>query len=167
MPSRHAERAPIEHRVARWYHFNPKISIWVNFVVHWNGKGWYILWLLGIYILRSFVHLWTFGNLVVIWYTFSHFWYIVWIKIWQPWLNRLRLIRVLKMGTNFCNGWNGSRSSWRSSAVTSCSSSTSAAAASSSAASGTSRTGFRERSRLRAASGRSARSTARPSNSGD
>jgi hypothetical protein len=29
--------------------------------------------------------LWTFGNVVVIWYMFPRFWYIVSRKIWQPW----------------------------------------------------------------------------------
>jgi hypothetical protein len=30
-------------RVARWYVFKQKISIWVNCGGPWNGKGWYIL----------------------------------------------------------------------------------------------------------------------------
>jgi hypothetical protein len=30
-------------RVARWFIFTPKISIWVNFGGPWNGKCWYIL----------------------------------------------------------------------------------------------------------------------------
>jgi hypothetical protein len=28
--------------------------------------------------------LWPFGNVVVIWYIFPHFWYIASRKIWQP-----------------------------------------------------------------------------------
>jgi hypothetical protein len=36
-------------RVARWYLFEPKIPIWVNFVGPWNRKGWYILLLFRIY----------------------------------------------------------------------------------------------------------------------
>jgi hypothetical protein len=36
-------------RVARWSIFKPKISIWVHFWRPWNGKCWYILWLLGIF----------------------------------------------------------------------------------------------------------------------
>jgi hypothetical protein len=35
-------------RVARWYVFNPKIQIWVNFRGSCNGKCWYILWPFGI-----------------------------------------------------------------------------------------------------------------------
>jgi hypothetical protein len=30
------------HRVARWYIFIPKIPIWVNYGVPWNGIFWYI-----------------------------------------------------------------------------------------------------------------------------
>jgi hypothetical protein len=36
-------------RVARWYVFKPKISIWVNFGGPWNGKGWHTVWPFGIY----------------------------------------------------------------------------------------------------------------------
>jgi hypothetical protein len=44
----------VRFRVARWYIFKPKIPLWVNFRGSWNGKGWYILWPFGIYILRPF-----------------------------------------------------------------------------------------------------------------
>jgi hypothetical protein len=39
--------------------FKPKIPIWVNFGGPLNGKYWYILW--------------SFGNVVVIWYIFPRF----------------------------------------------------------------------------------------------
>jgi hypothetical protein len=39
-------------RVARWYLFKQKIPICVNFGGPWNGKGWHILWPIGI--LRQF-----------------------------------------------------------------------------------------------------------------
>jgi hypothetical protein len=46
-------------RVARWYIFKPKISIWVNFWGPLNGKCWYTFGPL--------------GNLLVIWYIFLRF----------------------------------------------------------------------------------------------
>jgi hypothetical protein len=45
-------------RVARWFIFIPKITIWVYFGGHWNGKCWYILWPLGIF-LSHLVHFMT------------------------------------------------------------------------------------------------------------
>jgi predicted RNA-binding protein YlxR (DUF448 family) len=35
-------------RVARWFVFKPKIQIWVNLGGSCNGRGWYILWTLGL-----------------------------------------------------------------------------------------------------------------------
>jgi hypothetical protein len=35
---------PVSTRVARWYNFQPKIQIWVNFGGSCNGRCWYILW---------------------------------------------------------------------------------------------------------------------------
>jgi hypothetical protein len=64
-------------RIARWFIFNPKIQIWVNFGGPWNGKYWYTyvmtIWYQYWYII------WPFGNLVV----FPTFWYIVSRKNWQ------------------------------------------------------------------------------------
>jgi hypothetical protein len=48
-------------RVARWFIFVPKISIWVNFGGPWNGKYWYILFPFW-NILRPFVII--YGHLV-------------------------------------------------------------------------------------------------------
>jgi hypothetical protein len=59
----------LEIRVARWFIFKPK-SQCVNFGGPWNGKGWYILWLFGIYY-GHWVHFWPFGNLLPIWYLFG------------------------------------------------------------------------------------------------
>jgi hypothetical protein len=42
------EKVCFSSRVARWYIFKPKISIWVIFGGPWNGKGWYILLPFGI-----------------------------------------------------------------------------------------------------------------------
>jgi hypothetical protein len=36
-------------RVARWYFFKQKITIWVNFWEPRNGNCWHILWPLGKY----------------------------------------------------------------------------------------------------------------------
>jgi hypothetical protein len=44
-------------RVARWYIFKPKISMWVNFGGPWNVNSWYILWPFEIY----------YGHLMAIW----------------------------------------------------------------------------------------------------
>jgi hypothetical protein len=38
----------VEHRVARWCIFKPKIPTWVNFEWHFNGRCWYILWPCGL-----------------------------------------------------------------------------------------------------------------------
>jgi hypothetical protein len=59
-------------RVARWYIFKPKIPIWVNFGVPWNGKGWYMLWPFGIY-LGHLVYFWSFGSLVANLFIFHRF----------------------------------------------------------------------------------------------
>jgi hypothetical protein len=48
------EKSLLGTRVDRWYNFKPKITIWANFGEPWNGKGWYVLWLFGIF----------YGNLV-------------------------------------------------------------------------------------------------------
>jgi hypothetical protein len=81
-----------EHgRVARWYSFKRKITIWVNFGLPWNGKCWNILCPFGIFYnhLEYFITIWnilrSFGNCVVVWYILSLFWYSVSRKIWQPW----------------------------------------------------------------------------------
>jgi hypothetical protein len=50
----------IARRVARWYIFKPKISIWVNFGGPLNGKVWYSLWPFGIYYCHS-VHFMAIG----------------------------------------------------------------------------------------------------------
>jgi hypothetical protein len=55
----------VNSTVARWYIFKPQILIWVNFGGSWNGKGWYILWPFGIYILRPFGTF--YGRLVIKW----------------------------------------------------------------------------------------------------
>jgi hypothetical protein len=72
-------------RDARWYIFLPKIPIWLNFGVPWNGKCWYIdandictyVW----YILRPlvilyfhlvYIHtLWSFGIIILFWYAIA------------------------------------------------------------------------------------------------
>jgi hypothetical protein len=53
-----------EIRVARWFVFKPKISIWVNFGRSCNGKSWYILRPLGV-----FYRYWKY--LMAIWYILS------------------------------------------------------------------------------------------------
>jgi hypothetical protein len=49
--------------VARCFVFKPKIQIWVNYGKPWNEKGWYSLWLFGIYY-GHMVHLF-YGRLVI------------------------------------------------------------------------------------------------------
>jgi hypothetical protein len=51
-------------RVARWYIFQPKIPIWVNFGGSCNGRCWSILWPFGLF----YGH-WV--NFVAIWYNFT------------------------------------------------------------------------------------------------
>jgi hypothetical protein len=76
----------VKSRVARWYIFEPKIQIWVNFGGSFNGRCWYILWPFGQFLghipsifLQPFGI--SYGHLL---YTFP-FWYVVPRKIWQPW----------------------------------------------------------------------------------
>jgi hypothetical protein len=57
-------RTGVSNRVARWYIFNPKILIWVNFGGSCNGRCWYILWPFGQF----------YGHLVY----FRALWYILW-----------------------------------------------------------------------------------------
>jgi hypothetical protein len=63
------------YRVARWFVFQPKIPIWVNFGGPKNRKCWYILRSFGIFYGQCC------GNLV----HFPSFWYIVSRKTWRPW----------------------------------------------------------------------------------
>jgi hypothetical protein len=69
--------------VARWYIFEPKIPIWVNFVGVLQRK-------MLVYLSSFVIMLWTSGmlcgHLVLLcsFGTFSPFWYVVAIKIWQP-----------------------------------------------------------------------------------
>jgi hypothetical protein len=71
-------------RVARWFIFQPKIPIWVNF------ERPYIDWKMLIYsmaIWNIYRHLWYFMiilNILCSFGRFSRFWYQVPIKIWQP-----------------------------------------------------------------------------------
>jgi hypothetical protein len=54
-------------KVARWFAFNPKIRIWVNFGRSWNGICLYILWTLGpfygllLYFMDVWYSSWLFG----------------------------------------------------------------------------------------------------------
>jgi hypothetical protein len=73
-------------RVARWFIFNPKIQIWVNFGGCWNGKCWNIMYMAIWNILRTFgiFYVWPFGTFCVDLVHFFRFWYHApWI-IWQP-----------------------------------------------------------------------------------
>jgi hypothetical protein len=45
------------------------------------------------------VYFWPLRKIVVIWYTFSPFWYIVSRKIWQPW-PRSRVVMGFQLGVN-------------------------------------------------------------------
>jgi hypothetical protein len=54
-------------RVARWYIFKPKIPIWVNFGVSYNGRCWYSSWPFGTN------NLWPFGMLCDHFVYFSRF----------------------------------------------------------------------------------------------
>jgi hypothetical protein len=58
-------------RVARWYIFKPKITIWVNLGGPLNGKCWYFYATLE-YVLAIWYILWSFGNSVVICLIFPH-----------------------------------------------------------------------------------------------
>jgi hypothetical protein len=70
-------------RVARWHIFKPKIQIWVNFRGTCNGRCWRI-WS----ILRPFrIYFGLFGIFYGNAVYFTAFWYVVPIKIWQPWPN--------------------------------------------------------------------------------
>jgi hypothetical protein len=57
----------VEIRVARWYIFNPKIPIWVNFGGSCNGRFLCMLWLFGpfsgnlVYFMALWYILWSFG----------------------------------------------------------------------------------------------------------
>jgi hypothetical protein len=62
-------------RVARWFVFEPKIPIWVNFGGPWNGKCgydhleyistiWYYLWPFCIFL--TFWYVWTKKNLATL-----------------------------------------------------------------------------------------------------
>jgi hypothetical protein len=55
----------VQCRVARWYVFEPKIRIWVNFGGSFDGRRWYILWPFGLF----------YGHLVY----FMAIWYILWL----------------------------------------------------------------------------------------
>jgi hypothetical protein len=69
-------------RVARWYIFKPKISIWVNFVGSCNITSWSILWPFGLFY-NYLVYLGSFGIFCGLFGTF--FPVLVSRKIWQPW----------------------------------------------------------------------------------
>jgi hypothetical protein len=73
--------------VARWYIFKSKIQVWVTFGGSCNTRCWYLLWSFG-FICPPFGIFC--GHLVYVWYAFSHFWYVVPRKIWQPWTSRER-----------------------------------------------------------------------------
>jgi hypothetical protein len=77
----------IGRRVARWYKFKPKISIWVNFWRIWNERCWYISWSFGIFYGHLLYFVAILVLFIVIWYIFTHFKYVVPRKIWQPWLD--------------------------------------------------------------------------------
>jgi hypothetical protein len=51
-------------RVASWFIFKPKISLWVNFGGNCYRRCWYILWTFGLF----------YGHLVY----FKAIWYILW-----------------------------------------------------------------------------------------
>jgi hypothetical protein len=91
-------------RVARWYIFKPKISIWVNFwkVLRWKMIVYFVairsIFLHLVYFIAIwyiYVHLVYF---VIIWYhlgsfgIFSPLWYVESRKIWQPCAQLLRSI---------------------------------------------------------------------------
>jgi hypothetical protein len=61
-------------RVARWFLFEPKISIWVNFGRSCNRRCWYVLWPFGIF----YRHL---GYFMTILYTLCLFgtFFLVWV----------------------------------------------------------------------------------------
>jgi hypothetical protein len=48
-------------RVARWFFFEPKIPIWVNFGGSWNRKSLYILWPFGLFYghWKCFTDIWS------------------------------------------------------------------------------------------------------------
>jgi hypothetical protein len=58
-------------RVARWFVFQPKLPIWVNFRGSCNSKSWYILWPFGLLYghLKYSMAIW-YIYFVVIWYIF-------------------------------------------------------------------------------------------------
>jgi hypothetical protein len=59
-------RLDVTARVARWYIFKPKISIWVNFGGYWNERFWRVLeWKMLLYFGLFYGHLVYF---VAIWY---------------------------------------------------------------------------------------------------
>jgi hypothetical protein len=70
-------------RVARWHIFEPKIPIGVNFEGSCNGRGWFIMWHVGVFYgyLVYFVTIWYILWLFGIFYRFG----ILYLeKIWQP-----------------------------------------------------------------------------------
>jgi hypothetical protein len=84
--SSHFGDALVECRVARWYIFNPKIQIWVNFggsLVRDVG----IFYVHLVYFTAICHTLWTFDIFPGYLEYFFPFWYVVARKIWQPWPN--------------------------------------------------------------------------------
>jgi hypothetical protein len=69
----------IDSRAARWYIFQPKIPIWVNFGGSCNGRCWYILWPFGmfygilLYFTAIWYTLWPFGIFYGHWVYFHRF----------------------------------------------------------------------------------------------
>jgi hypothetical protein len=72
---------PVLIRVARWHIFEPKIPIWVKFGGYWMECN---LWQFGLFTTIWYI-LWPFGTFYGFKVYFSPFWYVVPIKIWQPW----------------------------------------------------------------------------------
>jgi hypothetical protein len=73
-------------RVARWFIYRPKITIWVYFRVSCDWKCWYILWpfliFYGNWVYVLYCHM--YGIYFASFGTVFLFWYVVPRNIWQP-----------------------------------------------------------------------------------
>jgi hypothetical protein len=57
-------------RVARWFVFEPKIPIWINFGGPCDGRCWYILWPFGLFYGHLSILYGLLVYFMVIWYIF-------------------------------------------------------------------------------------------------
>jgi hypothetical protein len=103
---------PFLSRVARWYIFNPKIPIWVNFGASCNARCWYILCPFGLFTAIWYI-LWPFriiyGHLVY----FFLFWYICCAKKNLATLHPILVSEIRRNPSLFADGKRLRKLFWR------------------------------------------------------